>query len=289
MRNPTIKNTDKGGGQSAPTGMVKIDDTKVRQLEKELALQRERLIKRRDAQDEAHFALATAQRAHDSTEARHLAGRTDDRALATARTALDAAKKRDATARLDCEETERLVAEVLPQAITEAKNAALAQLRDTLRSETQAKAKALAALLAQAKVLSDELRLLSDAADRHFSVTSMIRLQVSLVGCLDLGEEHGYVSPRAGVPDLACPYLTGQSVNQPTLYDHWRNELEAYLAKGTPEQMAAADRQNRISHIANDKRRYAEALVREAAQKKLEAMLEAQAGGRMPKGTQVLE
>ncbi len=136
--------------------------------------------------------------------------------------------------------------------------------------------------------MSDDLRLLQDAAVQHFSVSEMIRLKITLMGRMDLGEEGGWVAPYAGIPNLACGWLTGQSVNQPTMYTVWQRELASYLAK-TPEQMAQEDVACREMMIARDERDYKECLVREAAQEKLEAMMEARAGGAMPKGTRVLD
>ncbi len=283
--------TEKGGGTSASIPTTKkysLDTTHTAKLEKELAVQQERLVHLRDTADETNLLLHQAQTAFDKTESRHLAGRADARSLELARKALDDARQRHAKASVEAEEAERLVSGILPLAIAEAQHAALAQLRDRLRTEAQVKAKQLAAVLAQAKGLSDELRLLSDAADRHFTVNQMVRLKVSLIGVLDLGEEHGYVSPRAGIPNLSCGWLTGQSLQQPTLFDVWRRELEAFLAQ-TPQEMAEADKLNRVTHIAQDAVRYKECLVREEAQRKLEAMMEARAGGRMPKGTKILD
>jgi hypothetical protein len=277
-----------GGGNPAPAIHVKLDDSQARKLQGELDKQRERLIHLRDTLDNSKHLLHEAQRAFDSAESRHLAGRADAHSLEVARNALDEARKHHAKASIECDEAERLVSDILPAAILDAKNAALAQLRDTLRAETQAKAKQFAALLAQAKGISDELRQLSNSADTYFTVSEMIRLQVSLIGCMDLGEEYGYVSPRAGIPNLACGWLTGRSLEQPTLYDVWTRELEAYL-EHSPAEMAEADKLNRVTHIAQDARRYKECLVREEAQRKLEAMLEARAGGKMPAGTKLLD
>lgn len=275
---------------STPTTNKKctLDDSQVGKLQNELSRQQERRNKLADASDESKRELQAAQRAYDAAESRTLAGRADARSLELARKALDDARVRHAKVSLDYEEADRLATEILPAAIQEAKNAALAQLRDTLRAETQAKAKQLAAVLAQAKGLSDELRLLSNAADAHFTVNEMVRLKISLIGVLDLGEEYGYVSPRAGIPNLSCLWLTGRSLNQPTMHDVWLRELEAYLAK-TPAAMAEADRWSRTAHIAQDEANYKGALVREEAQRKLEQLIEARAGGRMPKGTKVLE
>jgi hypothetical protein len=283
---PRKKN--EGGGASAPTSNVKysLDDSKQRQLEKQLAQQQEQLTQRQAAMEQTKQSLHRAQHDYDICESRFLAGRTDSRKLGNARTALDEAKKQAAIADIAFQDADRQVREILPMAITTARTAALAELRDRLRRETQAKAKQLAALLAQAKALSDELRQLSNAADTYFTVNEMVRLQVSLIGVMDLGEEHGYVSPRAGIPNLACGWLTGQSLQQPTMFDVWRRELEAFL-EHSPAEMAEADKLSRVTHIAQDARRYKECLVREEAQRKLEALMEARAGGKMPKNTTV--
>jgi len=53
--------------------------------------------------------------------------------------------------------------------------------------------------------------------------------------------------------------------------------------------MAEADKANRAAHIANGEARYKEMLVRQEAQRKLEAMMEARAGGRMARGTKLLD
>jgi hypothetical protein len=288
LRKPTTDNKISGGGTTAPAIHVKLDDSQARKLQGELDKQRERLIHLRDVADESKHLLHEAQRAFNSAESRHLAGRADARSLEVARNALDDARKRHAKASIECEEAERLVSEILPAAITEARNAALAQLRDTLRAETQAKAKQLATVLAQAKGISDELRQLSNAADTYFTVNEMVRLQVSLIGVMDLGEEYGYVSPRAGVPDLACAWLTGRSLEQPTMYSVWLREMEAFL-EHSPAELAEADKLNRVTHIAADARRYRECLAREEAQRKLEALIDAQGGGRMPRGTVALD
>jgi hypothetical protein len=285
LRKPTNENErDKGGGSSALSTTVRPDYSQVDKLQSELSRQQELVIKRRDAIGQTQFDLHTAQQEYDRMESRVLAGRADASLLEHARKQLAEAKQTHAKASVECEETERLLNDVLPSAIQEAKNVALAQLRDRLRAETQAKAKQLAALLAQAKGISDELRQLSNAADTYFTVNEMVRLQVSLIGVMDLGEDYGYVSPRAGIPNLAWGWLTGRSLQQPTLFDVWRRELEAYL-EHSPAEMAEADKLNRVTHIAQDARRYKEALVREEAQRKLEAMIEARAGGKMPKNT----
>ncbi len=286
MRKKNVSSNN-GGGIAALSSTVKLDTTHTAQLDKELAGQRERLIHLRDVLDESKHLLHDAQRAFDNSESRHLAGRIDARMLEIARNALDDARKRHAKASIECEEAERLVSDILPAAIIEAKNAALAQLRDTLRAETQAKAQQLAGVLAQAKALSDDLRLLQDEAVTHFTVNEMIRLKITLMGRMDLGE-FGWVLPHAGIPNLACGWLTGQSVHQPSLYTVWQREAQAYLAK-TPEQLAQEDVACREMMLARDERDYKEALVREAAQKKLDALIEARGGGRMPRGTAVLE
>jgi len=57
----------------------------------------------------------------------------------------------------------------------------------------------------------------------------------------------------------------------------------------TSAEMAEADKANRAAHIANGEARYKEMLVRQEAQRKLEAMMEARAGGRMARGTKLLD
>lgn len=273
----------KGGGTGQPAASINtthtkytLDDSQLVKLQNELSKQQERRNKLADASDESKRELQDAQRHFDACESRHLAGRTDARSLELARKALDEARVRHARVHEDYLEAARLAETILPEAITTAQHAALAELRDRIRRETQDEARRLAALLAQAKVHSDNLRRLQDAAVDNFTVNSMIRLKISLIGKMDLGE-YGYVGPHADLPDLSCRWLTNVNVNQPSMYSVWLRELDAYLQK-TPEAMAQEDVDSRRIFLARDEADYKENLVRLQAQKELEEKAEKYAG-----------
>lgn len=267
----TRNNRDKHGAGTADVDVQALG-VKVTELERELAMAQERLDTARTRVEVTQSMLADAQAVLDRIESRHLAGRASDSELAQARAAQAKAKQQHAVAQVECDDAERM-ARILPEAIAEAKGARLVAIRDRLRRQTAEKAAQLAALLAEAKQVSDDLLTLHDEAVRQFPVPQLLQVGGMLVGAQDLGEQGGYVTTAAGIPVLHCGWLTNDgNPKELSLFDIWLREVQAYLSV-TPEQRAQADRESRVATLACAKQQQKDAVVNEQARVELRRRL----------------
>jgi hypothetical protein len=267
----------KPGGTSASATITVAnvnDDARLRKLEGELTNAEQRFTAAQAALDEKRTTLSQLEAALDKAQLRHLAGRVTDKDVAEAQSALDAAKKQHAIALAKFEDADRQVT-ILPQAIAEAKNAALGELRDRLRSETDAKLRRLMEVMQEAKTLSDDIARLHDVAVNNFHIEDLLKIPggQGLYVCRDLGEA-GFIQECAGIPVLSIPWLTPSGRLSPdgrspdALHDVWLIEAKQYLAK-TPEQRRQEDIERRESIIKLAKERRVKALADEVAYEKL--------------------
>jgi hypothetical protein len=211
-------------------------------------------------------------------ESRHLAGRLSDTEFERARVAFEQARKAQAVAATEAQDAEHLVS-VLPQAVTEAKQAALMEVRDTLRRLYAAKLTKLAEVVREAKALSDEVDALHDQAVTQFNVNGLLQVGHGLIAATDLGEAGGFVTQAAGMPPLASAWLTNTrgGRTQPSMADLWLKEVAQYLAV-TTEERAAQDVENRVRTLERAKQEERDAIVNERAREELRKRISARYG-----------
>ena len=173
-----------------------------------------------------------------------------------------------ARAEAHAEEQARLV-RTLPDAIVEREQLVKTVMRDNLRTAYAAKLAKLAALVREAKQVSDEVDAMHYQAVTPFHV-GMMKMGHGLIAATDLGEAGGYVGQAAGMLNLASPWLTNTRAgrNQPSMADLWLREVADYLAV-TPEERAAQDVEHRVRTLARVKQEECDAVVNERAREEL--------------------
>jgi hypothetical protein len=266
---PRFKSKDKDK-DAVPADIIDLTaDSKLAELQQELADAQTALISAQARLEEAAVVLTTAKVQQDRAESRHLAGRITDEELASARAAAESAKREQALAQAALEDNERLV-RILPDAIQERRQAALTAIRDNLRTAYAAKLAHLAAVVRQAQALNLELDDLHLQARSQLGVCNLMKLDGALLSALDLGEAGGFVMDAGGMPQLASPWLTNLAAgrNHPSMADNWLKAVDAYVAV-SPAERAERDRQHRESALANAARRKAEASANEKARAEL--------------------
>jgi hypothetical protein len=255
------------------------DDTKLHQLQAELAAAQEQHPGAQALVDAANAALREATDAEDRAESKFLAGRIGEDERARVHAAHEDARRAQALAQAALEDTERLL-HILPAALEERRQVALTAIRDNLRTAVAAKLAQLAAMVRQAQALNEEVASLQRQAQTELDVPGLLRLEDgSLQGVLDLGEQGGFLGQGGGIAGyLVSPWLSNpHAPNQPSLADAWLRGVDAYLAI-SPAERAEVDRDNRIKALAMAKRRKAEIAASELAREALRKQVAARYG-----------
>ncbi len=228
------------------TKLLRVQDSpRVQELEAELQAYQAKLPALQGRQEAAAHALQYAQQATDELEIAVLAGRASDKQLAEGQGKLADCKREQAIAQHDLADVERYL-QVLPAALEQVKQQALADVVSNLRAAYAEAVAELRARLLDAKAASDAVQRLHLQAAAE--VPAMLH-GVYGMAAMDLGDA-GLVLHAAGLPNLSLYELSQHFPPNATRLDGWLKQAETLLAE--LPKMAEGDRERRRLHDSHE-------------------------------------